>query len=73
MNNKVTVHDAEGNVLNIEILATFRIEELTKQYVIYTLNDEEEIMPITQDRINEMFHKGLRTLSKTRRKAWGGT
>ena len=40
MNNKVTVHAAEGNVLNFEILATFRIEELTKQYVIYTLNDD---------------------------------
>lgn len=40
MNNKVTVHDAEGNALNIEILATFRIEEIKKQYVIYTLNDD---------------------------------
>ena len=40
MNNKVTVHDAEGNAINIKILATFRIEEIKKQYVIYTLNDD---------------------------------
>lgn len=40
MNNKLTVRDVEGNELNIEILITFRVEELNKKYVVYTIDDD---------------------------------
>ena len=40
MNNRLTVRDVEGNELNIEILITFRVEELNKKYVVYTIDDD---------------------------------
>lgn len=38
--------------------------------IVYTLNDEEEILPITQDEINQMLNRGLRILSKTKKEEY---
>ena len=35
--------------------------------IMYTLNDEEKIMPITQDRINSILGMGIRILSQKRK------
>ncbi len=40
MGNVITVKDHEGNDIKIEILTTFSIEKLNKNYIIYTLNDD---------------------------------
>lgn len=56
MNNKIKVQDVEGNEINIEIISTFRIEELNKQYVIYTVNDDgvsEEVTLLINEYVME--------------------
>lgn len=40
MGNVITVKDHEEKDIRIEILTTFSIEELKKNYVIYTLDDD---------------------------------
>ena len=40
MGNVITVKDHEGKDIKIEILTTFSIEKLNKNYIIYTLNDD---------------------------------
>ncbi len=40
MGNVITVKDHEGKDIRIEILTTFSIEDLKKNYVIYTLDDD---------------------------------
>ena len=40
MENVITVKDHEGKDIRIEILTTFSIEDLKKNYVIYTLDDD---------------------------------
>jgi uncharacterized protein YrzB (UPF0473 family) len=40
MGNVMTVKDHEGKDIRIEILTTFSIEDLKKNYVIYTLDDD---------------------------------
>lgn len=56
MNNKLTVLDVEGNELNIEILLTFRVEEINKKYVVYTIDDDgvsEEVTLLINEFIME--------------------
>ena len=64
--NGITCFDENGKM---RIFYIFTPTDGSKR-ITYTLNDEEEIMPITQDKINEMLHKGLRILSKTRREEY---
>jgi len=66
ISNGITCFDENGKM---RIFYIFTPTDGSKR-IIYTLNDEEEIMPITQDKINEMLHKGLRILSKTRREEY---
>lgn len=40
MGNVITVKNHEEKDIRIEILTTFSIEELKKNYVIYTLDDD---------------------------------
>ena len=40
MGNVITVKDHEGKHIRLEIITTFSIEDLKKNYVIYTLDDD---------------------------------
>lgn len=40
MENKINVKDHEGNDITIEIITTFTLKELNKNYVVYTINDD---------------------------------
>ena len=66
VSNGITCFDENGKM---RIFYIFTPIDGSKR-ITYTLNDEAEIMPITQDKINEMLHKGLRILSKTRREEY---
>ncbi|MBR3325461.1 MAG: hypothetical protein IKG14_05400 [Clostridia bacterium] len=66
VSNGITCFDENGKM---RIFYIFTPIDGSKR-ITYTLNDEEEIIPITQDKINEMLHKGLRILSKTRREEY---
>ena len=66
VSNGITCFDENGKM---RIFYIFTPTDGSKR-ITYTLNDEEGIIPITQDQINEMLHKGLRILSKTKREEY---
>ena len=41
MMNEIKVKNEEGKEITIKSLGTFRIEELGKEYVMYSLNDDK--------------------------------
>lgn len=38
--NAMTVYDDKGNKIEVEVVASFKIKEYNKEYIIYTLNDD---------------------------------
>jgi len=42
MNNYVTVKKENGETIKIEIILAFRVEETKKEYIAYTMNDDEK-------------------------------
>ena len=64
--NGITCFDENGKM---RIFYIFTPTDGSKR-LLYTLSDGEKIMPITQEKINEMLHKGLRILSKTKREEY---
>lgn len=56
MENKIIVKDNEGNDITIEVITTFSLEELKKNYIVYTLNDDgvsEEITVLINEYVLE--------------------
>ncbi len=41
MDNIVTVKRENGEDIKIEIILSFKVEELNKQYIVYTINDDK--------------------------------
>ena len=39
MTKTLTVNDPEGGKLNVSVLGTFRIPDLNKQYIMYSIED----------------------------------
>lgn len=56
MENKLTVKGIDGNDYTIEIITTFSLEELNKNYVVYTLNDDGVSESVTV-LINEIVYE----------------
>lgn len=56
MNIKKVMQE-DGSILTIEILVGFKVEEYDKQYVAYTLNDDN-ISETVQVLINEIDYSG---------------
>ena len=53
---KIVVKNYQGEELTIEILATFNLKELNKNYVVYTLNDDgvsEEVTVLINEYVLE--------------------
>lgn len=53
---KIVVKNDQGEELTIEILATFNLKELNKNYVVYTLNDDgvsEEVTVLINEYVLE--------------------
>ena len=48
MINSIEIINEEGQKVNINIIMQFRIEELNKQYIVYTINDDgiKEKIPV---------------------------
>ena len=42
MDNKTYVYKQTGEEIIIEIILSFKVEELNKSYIAYTLNDDNE-------------------------------
>lgn len=40
MDNKVVVYRENGDPINIELILSFKVDQLNKTYVAYTLNDD---------------------------------
>ena len=56
MENKIIVKDNQGNDITIEIITTFNLKELNKNYVVYTLNDDgvsEEVTVLINEYVLE--------------------
>ncbi len=66
ISNGITCFDEKGKM---SIFYIFTPIDGSKR-MTYILNEGEEIKPITQDRIDEMLHNGLRILSKTKREEY---
>lgn len=47
MINKKVVRNENGEEVVIELLTTFKIEEKNKNYVVYTINDDESSDKVT--------------------------
>jgi Protein of unknown function (DUF1292). len=47
MKNSRIFRDETGNNIEIEILMGFKIEELDKEYIVYTVNDDESTPTVT--------------------------
>lgn len=56
MENRIIVKDNQGNDITIEIITTFNLKELNKNYVVYTLNDDgvsEEVTVLINEYVLE--------------------
>ena len=56
MENRISVKDNQGNDITIEIITTFNLKELNKNYVVYTLNDDgvsEEVTVLINEYVLE--------------------
>ena len=55
MDNYVIVKKENGEDIKIEIILSFTIEELKKQYIVYTINDDNTSpeVPILISEINQ--------------------
>lgn len=42
MKNKLTIRNNNNELMTIEILFNFKIEKINKEYVVYTINDDEK-------------------------------
>lgn len=43
MNDNINVINVDGKEIKIDIIMQFRIEEVNKEYVVYTINNDNEI------------------------------
>ena len=55
--NAKTFRFEDGNELTVEILIGFKVEELNKEYIAYTLNDDN-VSDTVKVMINEVVYNG---------------
>lgn len=62
MKNNILLKDENGNDINVEILLSFSIEEYNKNYIAYTLNDDDKASSVAVF-ISEVDYENKKILS----------
>lgn len=47
MRNTIVIKDENDNDLTVELLLSFKLEELGKEYIVYTINDDNVSEDVT--------------------------
>ena len=57
MMNKVTIEDENGNNINISVIGNFRVPGLNKEYIMYSMMDENKENEMGAVLIGELIRK----------------